>query len=218
MASLNSPQGKGAGAAELNWPDREQFTVNLVPSRIQRGFSLSVPGAPGQAKTEQQALAIATTYAERHAAWALSASQATATALDQDTNIGWLVSWRRWRGPVLMPMRLDIQIEPSGRITDLIQRDISDPELPTVHYTESQAWSAFYTKFNIAPTSVRRADPTLLAVRRDNGWGVDWLLGAESDDDIYSVSVDAVTGNIHNASQQPRSSEDAGASTDNVAP
>lgn len=207
LASLNSSHGEGAGAAELSWPNEEQFTVNLIPSQVESGHALTVPGATGQANTAQQALSIATAYAERHASWALIDSKATVTALDDEENIGWMISWRRWSGPVLMPMRLDIQVEPSGRITDLILREIADPKLPRVRYSEEKAWSTFSDHFELDEKAAKRSEPTLLAVRRGEEWGVDWLLGAELDDELFSASIDAMSGEVRNPSRHPRSSE-----------
>jgi hypothetical protein len=208
MASLNSLHGKGAGAAELSWPQKEQFTVDLVPTAVESGYAFTVSGAPRSADTKEHALDIAETYARRHASWALENAKVTVRALDDETNIGWLVNWRRWEGDVLLPMRLDVQIEPSGRITNLIQRNIEDPELPAVRYTEEEAWRNFERHFNQA-TEMKRSAATLLAVRRQNSWGVDWLLGAEDKKDLFSASVDAVTGEVRGASQHPRLSEGA---------
>ncbi|MCW5254107.1 VanZ family protein [Streptomyces sp. SHP 1-2] len=206
MASINSSHGEGAGAAELNWPRKDQFTIDLVPTAVESGYALTVSGAAHEAATKEQAFNIAKTYASRHTPESLEGSEVMIKALDEDTNIGWIVSWRRWEGDVLLPMRLDIQIEPSGRMTNLIQRNIKDPELPAVRYTEEEAWRIFESNSNLA-TDMKRGTATLLAVRRKESWGVDWLLGAEDKMNLYSASVDAVTGEVRDASQHPRSSE-----------
>lgn len=207
-AALRSPHGSGAGAAELSWPGREQFTVNLVPTQLDAGHALTVTDAGSkEAATKEEAEDIATTYARRHAPWGVKDAKVSVTPLDKETNIGWMVSWRRRHNGVLLPMRLDIQIEPSGRITDLIMRDIADPELPAVRYSEEQVWATFNSHFGLSQDEgEREAGP--MAVRRDDGeWGVDWMLSATTDTELFTTFVDAVTGKIRNPARVPVQSD-----------
>lgn len=129
------------GFAELTWPDREKITVHFTPTGRGEGtHAYWVPDASRPLTTAAEAQQVATLFAQRYAPWALRDSKVTASPVDaSEKNLGWLVEWRRWHGNLLMPMRLSILLEPSGRMTDLIARHVDDPKVPrglvTEHYT-----------------------------------------------------------------------------------
>lgn len=114
------------GFAELTWPDREKLTVHFTPTRQGGTHAYRIPGAGGPARTAEQAQRLATVYARRHAPWALRDSKVAVRPVDaNDGNLGWVVEWRRWQGRLLTPLRLDIMIEPSGRMTGLVARPLA---------------------------------------------------------------------------------------------
>ncbi|MFK4110193.1 VanZ family protein [Streptomyces sp. NPDC002176] len=114
----------GGGFAELSWPDRENFTAHFTPTTDGEGaHAYRIPGISHPITTADQAKKIATAYAARYAPWADPGAEITVHPIEA----GWKIEWRRWKNGVLMPMRLDIAIEPSGRLIDLIARNVTDP-------------------------------------------------------------------------------------------
>ncbi|WP_051764621.1 VanZ family protein [Streptomyces sp. NRRL F-5135] len=191
-----------AGAAELSWPDAEQFTVNLTPDNIEKGHTFPVPGTSGPVRSSNDAERIAIAYAERFAPWGLKNSDISVERIDEQEDLGWLVSWRRWKGEVLLPMRLDVVIEPGGHVRDLIARNIDDPELPKANVAEKEAWSLFKDHFGSTTDTAERNEPVLLAARRDGTWRVHWLLTMKTKDVMLSGTVDATDGTFHNPEER----------------
>ncbi|UNO40497.1 hypothetical protein [Streptomyces sp. MST-110588] len=146
-----------AGLAELKWPDQQQLNVSMASS--EGGYK--VPGENRRASSAVDAKRIATRYAQMHAAWGLPGSKVLVNGVGDTSKLGWMVSWRRRQGKVLLPIRLDVLVERSGRITELIARNISDPRLPPVRINESKAVAAAYAHFH--KTNEREAQTILLA-------------------------------------------------------
>ncbi|MFJ4003405.1 hypothetical protein ACIPWL_08125 [Streptomyces sp. NPDC090023] len=114
-----------------SWPDRENFTAHFTPTADGDGVhAYRVPGISHPITTADQAKRIATAYAARYAPWADPGAEISVHPVDSRLGAGWTTEWRRRKNDVLMPMRLDIAIEPSGRLIDLIARDVADPDLP----------------------------------------------------------------------------------------
>ncbi|WP_405987318.1 VanZ family protein [Streptomyces sp. NBC_00872] len=208
MASLARTGSGGDGVAELKWPGKEEFNVNLIPSRVEEGHGYSVDGIPARADKKEDAERMATKYAERHASWGLDNSEITVEPVDQDQDSGWMVSWRRWNGKVLLPMRLDVLIEPSGKLTDLMTRNIPDPELPPVKRSEKEAWNSLEEHFSLKGEKFERMEPALLAQQRDGSWRVNWLLALKTEKTYYSATVDATTGRMYTPEERPVNSVD----------
>ncbi|GGX24621.1 VanZ family protein [Streptomyces lomondensis] len=207
---LETSGGKGTvtaqlhgGFAEITWPDREQFTAHFTPTYHGEGtYAYKVPDVSRPTHTAQEAERVATQYASQYAPWALRRSKVTVRAIDEKANIGWIVEWRRWRGEVLMPMRLDIVIEPSGGMTDLMVRHINDPELPQARISEAEAWKRFETRFKLKPSDGKREEPIYLAERRDGQWRIHWRLSFQDRNTLHSAVVDATDGSIHRNSSE----------------
>ncbi|EMF27930.1 VanZ family protein [Streptomyces gancidicus BKS 13-15] len=191
------------GFAEITWPDREQFTVQFTPTRHGEGVhAYEIPDVSRPSRTAREAKLVATRYAARYAPWALRASQVTVRAVDDPSGAGWVVEWRRWRGEVLMPMRLDIGVEPSGRLTDLRVRRVDDPALPQAHVGEAQAWETFARHFRISVAVEEREQAVLQAERRGGHWRIHWRLSAREGGMRHSAVVDATDGSIHSANSE----------------
>ncbi|MGW6741324.1 VanZ family protein [Streptomyces sp. NPDC055025] len=203
MASLARTGSGGDGAAELKWPGKDEFNVNLIRSSVEEGHGYSIDGIPVKADAKEDAERIATKYAERHASWGLDNSEISVEPVDQDQDFGWMVSWRRWNGKVLLPMRLDVLIEPSGKLTDLMTRNIPDPELPPVKRSEKEAWNSLEEHFSLKGEKSKRMDPVLLAQQRDGSWRVNWLLALKTEMKYYSATVDATTGRMYTPEERP---------------
>ncbi|MFD0214607.1 VanZ family protein [Streptomyces hirsutus] len=207
MATLSSRGRAGAGFAELTWPDKDQLSINLSPTTVEKGHSFRIPNAPHSAETKAEARKIAATYAEKYAPWALEDSQLSITPLDTSENMGWLASWRKQQGDILLPMRLDVQLERSGHLTDLISRNIPDPDLPPVRWNVDHAWTAVENYFADDLRGGERKEPVLLAQHREGHWRVDWLLTVQTETDDYSATVDASTGELHSPEHIPRTAQ-----------
>lgn len=188
------------GFAELTWPSKEQFTAHLTPTYHGEGIhAYKIPKVSRPSRSAQEAKVIATRYASEYAPWALRNSEVAVRALDDRSDVGWIVEWRRWRGGVLMPMRLDIVIEPSGRMTDLMVRHIDDPRLPPERVEEAEAWRVFEEHFRIEVAVEDREQPIHLAERRDGRWRIHWRLAARDGGILHSATIDASDGSIHSA-------------------
>ncbi|MET8974651.1 VanZ family protein [Streptomyces sp. NPDC004539] len=191
----------GGGYAEISWPDREQFTAHFTPSSHGEGVhAYEIPGVSRRVGTAQDAKKVAEEYAASYAPWALPGSKVSVRAIDETVGIGWMVEWRRRSGDVLMPMRLNIAIEPSGRMIDLIARHIEDPRLPESRIGEREAWERFETAHGLAAGEGERTEPVLLAERRDGRWRVHWRLSARDGGTLLSAVVDATDGSVHSPS------------------
>ncbi|MFJ3505423.1 VanZ family protein [Streptomyces sp. NPDC090135] len=192
------------GFAELSWPDRERFTAHFSPASNGEGDqSYRIPGISQPITTADQAKQIATAYADRYAPWAKPGSEITVRAIDDKVNVGWMVEWRRWKNDVLMPMRLNIAIEPSGGLIDLIARNIADPHLPPAKINEARAWQLFEQHHKLKPGQGAREQPIHLAQRRNGQWRIHWMLSARDGDTLYSATVDATDASIHNPAVTP---------------
>ncbi|MFE2943358.1 VanZ family protein [Streptomyces sp. NPDC059255] len=202
-----TPQGDGesgtimanfkAGAAELSWPEPEQFTVNLISSDLEKGHTFPVPGVSGPVSSNEEAERVAVAYAENFAPWGLRESEISVSRIDEQADLGWIISWRRWDRKVLLPMRLDVVVEPDGRVRDLIARNIDDPEIPKVNISEDNAWAVLNDHYGNAADGAERGEPVLLAARRDGAWRVHWILTIKNDDLIMGGTVDATDGTFH---------------------
>ncbi|MHC5902933.1 VanZ family protein [Streptomyces sp. S6] len=98
----------------------------------------------------------------------------------------YLVTYRRYRDGVMMPMRLNITVTPAKRITGFTARHTADPQLPTVTIDEPQARSIAHGQ-----PEGRAPGPALLLAQKVGGvWRPVWLIGSAE----QGVAVDAVTG------------------------
>ena len=178
-----------SGFAELSWPDGERFTAHLLPE--DRGYA--VPGAEGPVAGAGDAKKVAVAYAKEYAPWAAGAR----VTVHREDGEGWTVSWRRLRDGVVMPMRLDVTVAASGRVTGLTARDVADPELPDARVDEARAWRIFERAQGLRPGEGKRERPVLLAQKWDGRWRVHWLMGIRLGEFPRTGVVDAVDGSVH---------------------
>ncbi|WNI16033.1 VanZ family protein [Actinacidiphila sp. ITFR-21] len=189
------------GFAMLSWPDATQLTASLEQSAAVTGASFPVTGVTAAPRGPQAALPIATRYAREHFPWALhDGAQARTYPVGDHAELGWVVSWRRRNtAGVLMPMRLDVQIDRGGRVSQLLARRVGDPaSLPPVKVGSAKAGAtALATVGSSLPegTGARITDTELLAVRRGARWRVQWLFAVQpAASPATSLYVDATTG------------------------
>ncbi|MER6771009.1 VanZ family protein [Streptomyces bacillaris] len=194
----------GVGMAELSWPDQKDFTASIMPVDGESGNAFAVPGVRTRPVDDQEAKSIAEAYAKEFAPWGAEKAKVYVSRIDDNEDLGWLVYWRRYRGAVLLPARLDVRIDAEGRISDLIERKVTDPELPTVRLTEDEAWEIFQERFRGKSAELgEKPEPTLLAQYRDGEWRVDWLLSTKTSDYALEAAVDATDGSLHDPVEIP---------------
>ncbi|MFF2374933.1 VanZ family protein [Streptomyces xiamenensis] len=203
MAEL-AQDGNPSGAAELKWPDTEELSVSLLPPSLTQGAAYSVPGTGGPASSVEDATTIASAYAEQFAPWGVKNAELIVQSAEE---AGWIISWRRFQEEVLMPMRLDVQVDKSGDIVHLLTRQIEDPPLPPVTITNDEAWRILENHFTDSLIDTERSEPILLAVFRDNSWGVDWILNAFSETELFYGTIDATTGSLSSPGKTPMYSD-----------
>ncbi|MEV4682963.1 VanZ family protein [Streptomyces kurssanovii] len=205
--TINTPLP--GGFAELTWPDREKLTIHFTPTNHGEGtHAYRIPGTSKPVRTAEEAQEVATLFAQRRMPWALRDSNVRTWPIDaNDDSLGWVVEWRRWQGKLLMPMRLDIVIEPSGRLTGLIARDVDDPKLPRIEINKDEAWQAFESHHKIKPGQAERAEPVYLVEREGDEWRVHWRLAARQENTLFAAIVDATTGKVLKPSAVPAGGE-----------
>lgn len=185
----------GAGSLTLSWPSGEASSGLVGPLPEQ---------APGDL-SDSAAVAVAGEFAKSHFPWALVGSY---TRVDAQPNAGGakIVQWRSRVDGVLMPMRLDVFVTGSGRVSSFSARHVEPPALPRATVPEEAARA-------VARTSHPGFDVTtaeLLAQSDERGeWHVRWLVGmtrptpqptggpgaaGEQHGGLLAVTVDAMTG------------------------
>lgn len=107
----------------LNFTDTEDFVTGSTLAK-------SLPGIKNQqVKTDSDATRQATAFVRSRFPWALEGSQPmvdpTAPGTGQKT-----VGWRQRIEGVLMPMRMDVVVEPNGRISAFTGRNETGPAMP----------------------------------------------------------------------------------------
>jgi hypothetical protein len=193
------------GSATLSWPDRKELVVSLESSSAVTPFSFPVPGASVAPRTAAAAVPIATRYAQTHFPWALRNSQVLTEPVGAEVEFGWVVSWRRRNADgVLMPMRLDVEIDRGGRVSQLLARDVADPaHLPVVRVPEKSAQRtavaydeklAEAAKSPTAGTTPHVTGHELLAIQGDGHWRTQWLFSMSSGPS--HLYVDATDGTV----------------------
>lgn len=200
----------GNGMAELSWPDQWDFTVQVMSATDEPSGAFSVPGAAaGTAAAkrpvgDKEAVLIARAYADRFAPWGTRNAKVEVARPDDGGPPGWVVSWRRYEGEVVLPHRFDVRIDEEGRVSELTERKVADPQLPPVRVTEGEAWKTFAKSFPERADAIEeKPDPTLSAQFRDGEWRVDWLLVATTSTGSLEAAVDATDGSIHDPAEIP---------------
>ncbi|SHL83412.1 VanZ family protein [Streptomyces yunnanensis] len=192
-----------SGSAELSWPDASQLNVSLESSSETTSASFSVAGVTRAPADEKDALSIAHRYAGEHYPSELRDAEPQVYPVGDRAELGWIVSWRRRNSSgVLMPMRLDVQINTAGRVSQLLVRSAEDPRnLPPVKVDKASAQRAALASMELpkGAHNVRATESELLAVQRDGEWRAQWMTAFEADDKnvmLEPVYVDANSGKV----------------------
>ncbi|WP_405589975.1 VanZ family protein [Streptomyces sp. NBC_01190] len=204
------------GFATLSWPDTTQLLASLESSTTVTQASFPVTGFTSAPRRPQDALPIASRYARDHFPWGLKNAQPRTYPVGDSAQFGWVVSWRRRdANGVLMPMRLDVQIDTGGRVSQLLVRHVDDPtSLPPIKVSNAKAAAtALATAEKTLPggTHASVADSELLAVQRGDQWRVQWLFAIKPA--TAQVYVDATTGLVVASATEQQSVRDPGSMT-----
>ncbi|MFJ4849344.1 MULTISPECIES: VanZ family protein [unclassified Streptomyces] len=190
----------GKGSIMLNWPDDGEFSADFMP--YQQGVdsslisSIAVVDNLPVPKSAQDARTIATYYARQHFPWALPGSRIE-SHLDPEGGPGWNIGWRRTVRGVLMPMRLDVKIDRTGRLYGIRVREVADPvDVPATRLTESQARAAARRSADLnLPSDVTIGKGTLALADQEGTWHTVWLFPTGIGDDTEQViAIDSATG------------------------
>ncbi|MEU6406979.1 VanZ family protein [Streptomyces sp. NPDC046985] len=187
-----------ASSMQISWPDATSAEYSLEIAAQGEDHGYRVPGALHRAATPAQAIAVATAYAHDHTPWALKGVHPTATTVP---HIGWMISWRRRVDNVLMPMRLDIEIDHAGRIEQLLSRHLPDVSVPSPTLTARQAAVRIR---QAAPQCDGAVPGELLALRHEGRWIAAWRVAVACGDREGIITVDARSGTTLSKSLYPR--------------
>ncbi|MGK4580585.1 VanZ family protein [Kitasatospora sp. HPMI-4] len=167
------------------------FTIEWPSGQLYDGFDGPV-SLPPDGGSDQEARGAADAFARRWFPRSLPGSTVTVRK-PHPAEGRRTVEYRRYTGGLLEPMRLDIEVDPGGRIVRFLSRDIPDPKLPAATVTRE---GAIATVTALHPGTVRNA--LLLAVRVDRQWRPCWsvTIATSSSPDAPGVpyQLDAVTG------------------------
>ncbi|WP_188271424.1 MULTISPECIES: VanZ family protein [unclassified Streptomyces] len=191
------------GFAELSWPDKSTFTAALDMSDGPQSTGYPVSAHSEPPTTADQARALASSYAEAHAPWGLTGSKSITTPVGMNAEMGWMTSWRRHnKDGVMMPMRLDIQIDRNGALTQLIQRKAEDPPLPAPSVSRNEAIQKFHQAFQEGD-SKGKVESELIAKSVDGIWKIHWLVVGASRNESGFAIIDATSGEVISRTSQP---------------
>ncbi|MFD7121847.1 VanZ family protein [Streptomyces sp. NPDC059922] len=222
----SGPDGSGTvvasfadGFAELSWPDRREFKASLDISNTGKPSGYPVGGSGKAPSDEQDSRKIARDYASAHAPWGLVGAEPLTVKVGSKAELGWMTSWRRRNADgVLMPMRLDVQVDRTGRVSQLITRNVEDPVLQAPEVTKDAAISVFLDKVNSSGEKDPdlKVDVELIAKEVDGRWRTEWLVFAQASGDAITANVDAVSGQVITFNRQPVTDDGASSPPDSI--
>lgn len=102
----------------LSWPDKKHLNVLLEDSDRPSVMGYPVAGAEAPS-TEQDAYKIAQQYMRQHYPWAEDAVEHRTYPVGEKAELGWMTSWRWLHDDVLMPRMLDVQVNRTGRVSQV---------------------------------------------------------------------------------------------------
>ncbi|WP_073817120.1 VanZ family protein [Kitasatospora sp. CB01950] len=178
------------GSFRLEWPSGRLVYGSLIPF------------APPTGGSDEEARAAADAFAATWFPGVTSGADVDVYRANPATARR-TVQYRRFRADgLLLPVRLDIDVDPDGRVAQVNSRIVDDPDLPAVTVTEEAA---------IAAVTSRHSGPVkgafLLALKTDGSWRACWAVTLLADPDParpgVSYVVDALTGEeiVANASR-----------------
>ncbi|WP_208903971.1 VanZ family protein [Streptomyces incarnatus] len=162
-----APGPGDTGTVELG-TDKGSLLIDWLSREVQSGMIDPEPerGAPTQDHvSDEEAAKVAKRFIDDHFPWALSAKQSISRVGPHDE--ARLVSWRRYKDDVMMPMRMDVVIRAGGHVASFAARHVMDLALPKVRISQGQDVDAA----SVALAGHQVASSVLLAVRDEQGRG-----------------------------------------------
>ncbi|MFH8347873.1 hypothetical protein [Streptomyces sp. NPDC018045] len=199
------------GSAQVSWPDTSQPDVTFESSAVTTENSFPAPGVTERPRNGRDAKTIADGYVQQHCPAQLRGADVRVTPTGEKTERGRVVGWHR-RSPagVLMPMRMDVQINVAGRVSRMLINTTPDPaSLPPSEIDKETAGrtALAHIERSKGAAHVRPAETELPAARRDGHWRTQWVVGFVADDPrmrFEPVHVDAVSGDVDERATQVR--------------
>ncbi len=171
------------GRIQLNWPSRELVSA-MSTANYDDGGTLS----------KERMRTVAERFASDWFPADVRGSRASFRPIASTTR-AMVLTYRRYRSGIMMPMRLDLTVSSSGRIISVQSQDVPDPQLPKPEISEERA-----RKLAVDQADGERAGTTFLLAQKVSGvwrpcWAVDILRTGESEP-VGTVFLDAVTGQV----------------------
>jgi glycopeptide antibiotics resistance protein len=185
------------GYVQLSWPDPTDISASLDMSSTGEESGYPVAGVTARPATARQAQDIATAYARKHYPWGPPNSKIQVSAVGNNAALGWMVSWRRYHAGVLMPMRLDVEVDRAGRISQLSVRKGADVSVPNVTIDKKTAAA---TALKSMPQCTKAEAGELLAVDNGNTWHAVWRVVVSCETSSAVMNVNAHSGAIEEVS------------------
>ncbi|MEU5236520.1 VanZ family protein [Streptomyces lydicus] len=188
------------GFVQINWPEADEITASLDMSDSWKPAGFPVPGAPAHVENSKQAKRVAAAYAHSHFAWAIPGSKTEVAPVGEKASLGWLVSYRRYRDAVLMPMRLDVQIDRTGHVSQLSTRKAPDVAVPHPRVNKEEAIQLAKSS---TPGCQKAEVGELLAVPNNSKWHVVWRIKITCKDSSAIVHINASSGAVEMKEEHP---------------
>ncbi|MEI5103232.1 VanZ family protein [Streptomyces sp. PmtG] len=186
---------KRDGSATLSWPEKDHFSVSLESTCEPSPHSYPVDGASHESMNAAKAYELARRYAREHYPAALEGSTHRTRPLGAKAARGWRTSWRFVKDGVVMPAKLDVDINRAGRLSQLnVESGPRDVALPPRKVTARQAVAR--ARAALATTGgVRVEARELVALDVGGRWRAQWVVAiAVKGDAPDTVLVDAASG------------------------
>ncbi|MFF4756811.1 VanZ family protein [Streptomyces sp. NPDC002514] len=164
--------------------NRGKITGYWPEKHLESAWSDNNRGDEGNAD-QHAAAQVANRFARTWFSDSVKGSQQHVRTLGEGPTRAYLVTYRRYRDDVLMPMRLDITVTTTKRIMGFTARSVPDPSLPTVTIDESTAHDLAHKISGQRPRSA-----VLIAQQVAGTWRPVWLVGSGGKD----IAIDAATG------------------------
>ncbi|MEO3977178.1 VanZ family protein [Streptomyces sp. CAU 1734] len=140
-------------------------------------------GSPGDARVRERGAG----FAARWFPESVAGSRASVERVGGAGGGIHVLTYRRYIGGVMMPMRLDITLTAGGRILGFDSKPLPDPVLPRAVVGRAEA-----ERIAEAATGTEAAGAVLLAQRLPGGWRPVWMMGGGPE--APELFIDAVTG------------------------
>lgn len=188
------------GFIQINWPEANEITASLDMSDSGKPSGFPVTGAPAHVENSTQAKKAAVAYTRTHFSWAAPGSKMEVSPVGDKASLGWLVSWRRYHNSVLMPMRLDVQIDRTGHVSQLSTRKAPDAAVPPSRIKKDEALQLAKSS---SPGCHKAEAGELLAVQDGSKWNAVWRIKITCKDSSAIVHVNAHSGAVEMMEKHP---------------